>query len=367
MNWIKIFLANLVNTMALLFLLLISPPIIYKIYMESKSSDHEVSQYDDINLSEVRKLKTEYKDFIVWRRKDHRSQDINITNGVRFTPKEYDEEKTAIWFFGGSTTWGYGVSDKETYPYYVGKRLKYKVENFGETGYVARQSLAYLNNLFINQDYEIPEKIVFYDGVNDVTHRCRSEINGLATDREFYINNKVQDVQVLGTSKHIFSFQSTFNQLIKFTELVSNKIFLSRQEREKLYASDLFNCVSDKDKADYIARTLVSTWTAAKDLANSNGAQFLAVLQPHAYTNKYAMNDDNLNLDSDKMIAVSLQFPAVYPLIKKYAQQAEIEFIDASAFLDNCSDCYFDFCHLRPSGNEKIATFIAQNLSANTF
>lgn len=191
--------------------------------------------------------------------------------------------------------------------------------------------------------------------MNDVTHRCRSEINGLASERELYIKNKVQDMNV-------FSFQSTFNQLIKFAELVSNKILLNSQERDELYASNLFNCHSNKNKADYIARTLISTWTVAKDLANSNGVQFLAVLQPHAFINKYAMNDENLLLDSDKNIAISLQFNAVYPLIKKYAQQAEIEFLDATAYLDNCSECYFDFCHLRPSGNEKVSALIVQNL-----
>lgn len=68
-SWIKIILANLVNTMALLFLLMISPPIIYKIYVESKSSKYEISQYDDINLSEVRKIETEYKDFLSGDRK----------------------------------------------------------------------------------------------------------------------------------------------------------------------------------------------------------------------------------------------------------------------------------------------------------
>lgn len=356
MSWIRIIFANLVITMALLFLLMISPPILYNIYMYGKSTQNDIAKYNDVSLTEIKKVQTEYKDFIVWRRKDHQSDTVNIAGGVRVTPREFDEDKGTVWFFGGSTTWGYGVSDNQTYPYHVGKSLNFKVENFGETGYIARQSLAYLQNLFITQDFSAPNRVVFYDGVNDVWHRCRREINGLATGRETYINNKVQDMNV-------FSFQSTFDQLIKFAELVSKKLFLSSEERIESYASDYYNCASDKTKADYIARTLVATWSAAKDLASSNGVEFLAVLQPHAYTNSYALKNEQLNLNRDSSQALNLQFSVVYPLIKKYAQQSGINFLDASAILDECPDCYFDFCHLRPSGNEKIAKVIAEKLS----
>ena len=65
MSWIKLILSNLVNTMALLFLLMISPPIIYTIYMEAKSSEHITSQYEDIDLITVKSLETEYKDYVL--------------------------------------------------------------------------------------------------------------------------------------------------------------------------------------------------------------------------------------------------------------------------------------------------------------
>ena len=42
-----------------------------------------------------------------------------------------------------------------------------KVTNFGETGYIARQSLAYLNNYIIkNQKLDMKDvNVIFYDGV----------------------------------------------------------------------------------------------------------------------------------------------------------------------------------------------------------
>ena len=36
--------------------------------------------------------------------------------------------------------------------------------------------------------------VIFYDGVNDVAHRCRSEIQGLGTGRENQIQNDLKAV-----------------------------------------------------------------------------------------------------------------------------------------------------------------------------
>ena len=71
----------------------------------------------------------------------------------------------------------------KTYPSIFAKLTKSHVTNFGELGYIARQSLAYLNNHVIN--YSVLDmsniSVVFYDGVNDVNYRCRDEFNGMGT------------------------------------------------------------------------------------------------------------------------------------------------------------------------------------------
>lgn len=357
MNWIKIIYINLTVTLALLFLLMVSPPILYTIYMSSKAKPSEVAFLHGVDLTEVKNLSMEYKDFIVWRRNDYSSESINIKNGVRNTPTINVNLTTSAWFFGGSTTWGYGVADDKTYPYYVGEKLNTKVVNFGETGYIARQSLAFLQNILLNDDsvYGLPDKVIFYDGVNDVGHRCRSEINGLATGWEAYIQNKLNDIQE-------FSFAATFEQLLKFTELVSNKLFLTSERQINKYASEYYNCSSDIEKAKNVARTLVSTWKAAELLAKSVGAEFVAVLQPHAFSNPNALKDIRLGLAKESQKALMLQFETVYPLIKMYAKESNINFVDMSDALDDCKECYFDFCHLNPTGNEIVANIMLGEL-----
>ena len=66
------------------------------------------------------------------------------------------------------------------------KLTKSNVTNLAETGYIARQYLAYFNNLIIIESmFDMSGKhVVFYGVVNDVESRCRSEIKRLGTDIE---------------------------------------------------------------------------------------------------------------------------------------------------------------------------------------
>ena len=71
--------------------------------------------------------------------------------------------------------------------------------NFGESGYISRQELALLQNIIIEKDENRQKKIniVFFDGVNDVAVRCRSEAKGISTHRK-------------PNTKHIFKFRCKF-------------------------------------------------------------------------------------------------------------------------------------------------------------
>ena len=126
-------------------------------------------------------MSTTYYDFITWRRNDYAGETININNGLRVTSKPDESNSKALnyFFFGGSTTWVLELMMKTHILLYLVKLTKSHVINFGESGYIARQSLAYLNNHVIN--YSVLDmsniSVVFYDGVNDVNYRCRDEFN----------------------------------------------------------------------------------------------------------------------------------------------------------------------------------------------
>ena len=72
-----------------------------------------------------------------------------------------------IFMFGGSTLWGTGSPDRNTIPSELQALLgpEYDIYNFGETGYVSTQELNYLLHRLSLGD--IPDTVIFYDGVND--------------------------------------------------------------------------------------------------------------------------------------------------------------------------------------------------------
>ena len=152
---------------SLLFLILITPPIAFKVYFFFKygidniqASDPRVDYevYNDFNWAkkhykEFDMLETCYKDFYVWRRCDFRGQTININNGIRNTKNFSNKAEKFIKFdqvsfFGGSTMWGTGVSDDTTLPSIFASQTNSKSLNYGESGYIAIQELLLLQNLY---------------------------------------------------------------------------------------------------------------------------------------------------------------------------------------------------------------------------
>ena len=139
MSWIKIIFINIIITFSLLGMLLLTPPIAYILYSISFSSQTENSSQDiratldlyhgiewaPTHFNEFSMLNTTYFDYITWRRNDFKGETINIVDGLRATyePTNLNSNTDEYLFFGGSTTWGTGVNDENTYPSIFAKRL----------------------------------------------------------------------------------------------------------------------------------------------------------------------------------------------------------------------------------------------------
>lgn len=129
--------------------------------------------------------------------------------------------------------------------------------------------------------------VVFYDGVNDIAHRCRSEISGLGTGREQQIQSMLPT-----TSNEKFSFEKLFEQLTQFLQAVTRKLGIVEASS---IASENYNCSSDPSRAEEIAKTLVETWQVASDLVTHRGGKFTAILQPVAFIGSADIKYLNLN------------------------------------------------------------------------
>lgn len=126
--------------------------------------------------------------YVYWRRRPYQGQYINVDpNGIRRTWAAGDAHprpgsRLSIFVFGGSTTWGVGARDDSTIPSFLARELREKglacdVVNFGESGYVSTQEvIALIRQL---QRGNIPDLVIFYDGVNDVYSAYQQRKAGL--------------------------------------------------------------------------------------------------------------------------------------------------------------------------------------------
>lgn len=94
--------------------------------------------------------------------------------GFRRAPDgvELDHAGARVFFFGGSTTFGYGVADGETIPARLEERLRaryperdVRVFNFGRGHYFSGQELALLTRLLA--EGQRPDLVLFLDGYNE--------------------------------------------------------------------------------------------------------------------------------------------------------------------------------------------------------
>ncbi len=371
MSWIKIFSYNVMLTLSLLAVLLLFPPIGYKIYFLFKNNIKAESYgYSDLDLYkdfswvgqhfiEFNSLGGKYYDYISWRRDDFKGETINIVNGNRVTLNPINNEKNAndYWFFGGSTTWGTGVTDDLTYPSIFAMKNNSPSINFGESGYISRQELALLQNVLIEKKTTTDKKkinVVFFDGVNDVAVRCRTEAEGISTHRERQIQSifSSSDANLFDlTNDEKYSFRTTFMQLTDFLAELMQRLSprVAQEQSTKMYS-----CDSDTNRADEIAKTLIETWRQADKIAKSNNMNFVAVLQPVAFLGKPKIDYLGLNGAIDE--ALSNQYQVVYPKIKALAKNESFKFIDLTNIYDGCSNCYIDFCHVGPQGHERLVS-----------
>jgi len=309
------------------------------------------------NFEERKLLTTTYYDFFVWRRDFFQGKTININkDGIRKTFNSQDPKEQEIWLFGGSTMWGNGVDDNNTIPSKVAELSSHKVTNFGEAGYIARQSL----NMLIKAYSESPQEnrtIIFYDGVNDGASHCKSGNESISTDREQQIQKVMKDYSE--NKVDTLSISYLFGPALSFIKKIKEKMGMQKEATK----NEFWECDINTERAKTIAKSLVNDWVAASVIAREKGDRFIAILQPVAFLSKTKLEHlKAIGKDLESISAKGNQYKAVYPFIRKYAENSEIEFYDMSTAFDLDEYIYIDFCHVSPNGNEIIARNITNIL-----
>ena len=311
---------------------------------KSKLPNYTHIKWAKKHFQEFKSLQGKYISYIGWRRKPYSGTTINISGPYmqRRTIGQMNPEKPTVYFFGGSTMWGTGSDDASTIPSQFSQLSGLTAENFGETGFTAHQSLILLIQLL--QSGRRPDIVVFYDGVNEVAHKCRAELNEWSHAREARISTAL--------TIHKEARKPSLSYLLRPLKAMADRIVRAVPELGGKKNKN-FNCHTDRRKAQKIANNLIQDWSFARELVESYGGKFFGVLQPVSFFSDTRL--DHISLGDLK----NRQYQTVYLLIRKEVAKQD-DFHDFVDLLDRDEYIYIDFCHLSPNGNGYVAEKMVQ-------
>lgn len=123
---------------------------------------------DDL-LKATATMRYRFAPWVGMRERPVTSRFVNVNaHGIRSNGRplgNISEIRDAIWFFGGSTTFGYGVTDEESIPAHLEKAIGQPVMNFGVAAFFSAQENLLLVQ-FLRFGYR-PSEVVFLDGINE--------------------------------------------------------------------------------------------------------------------------------------------------------------------------------------------------------
>lgn len=290
-------------------------------------------------LKEYGNLRLEYEPFVEFgEKKGFTSRNININQlGFRriLNQEDIDTNKKKVFVFGGSTTFGYGVSDSETIPSYLQGYLnsdKYAVFNFGRGFYYSKQQLVFFIQL-LNKGFK-PDIVISIDGVNEKGYK---DFPSRSND---FINIFEHEESYLATLNALPVVQLMYKVLnrIKFNSLKSSK------QKEWIYTKN-----SAKDDINYYLKTI----DIFNKLCESHNIKYLAIYQPsHIYKYEY-VNYHPFYQGDNKRKAV-IRYPLLETMIDNNLTP---DFLYSLMHLQENEKrpLYVDLVHYNPYFNKKIA------------
>ena len=252
--------------------------------------------------------------------------------------------KKKIFFYGGSTTFGYSVTDDQTIASYLGKTLIEKglaicVKNFGRGSYFSSQENILFQKHILNKKIKSGDIIIFLDGVNENGNRNSRNTRFLyemhnATQQKFWDMYK-------------FTFPIFFDSLPvnQFIKRLKEKYNLNK--KSDLDQNNVFDL--DKNMKHVYQKNVLIRKGICKDL----DLNCYSLLQPFATIHGKYFEKPAQGVIQNRILNVGEN--------KKFIKKFEIlsqtkNIINISDSLDNTSFLsYIDSVHYSPSANEKIS------------
>jgi hypothetical protein len=343
-SWTKIIAINLLVFFVLFNLFYWSIPTvgtILRALAQTKEANSPLPpNYDDVpwarqHYRERAQRGTVYRSFVEWRHAAAAGETITIEGPYlqRRTINENTTRDKIAYFFGGSTMWGDGANDAGTIPSQFASMTGVHSENFAEFGYTAHQNLIMLIELL--QKGHRPHLVVFYDGVNDVAHKCRVELTPDSHERERQFETVLRSSLIADSFSHYAAPLFTFGRNVQ-------------REIRRAFKTEEYDCHSNRSKRDAIVENLIRDWEFAKDLVERHGGKFVAILQPVAPLSTTRRAHFGMHPLLDR------SYKEIYPVLREKTAGSS-QFHDLVSVLDRDEYLYIDFCHLSPNGNRYVA------------
>ena len=226
-------------------------------------SNYDINKILDLmNDYYYRGFGLEYEPFVGYREKiGFRSEHINISKfGYRFNKhnvKEISKTKKTIFVFGGSTTFGYGVSDSETIPSYLQDKFdsnEYIVYNFGRGYYYSKQQLILFIQL-LNKGYR-PDIVISIDGVNekgytDIPSKSNKFSDALKWKPKEPVSSLLKEIPIV--KLYFRTFKKEYNKSVKKKKKIYTKSIAKKDIEYYLETIKMFNTICEKYDINYYA------------------------------------------------------------------------------------------------------------------
>lgn len=324
-----------------------------------------------------RSFTAQWKPYVYWRRKPFHGNHINIAdNGLRLTalapPKQpASHPPLKIFMFGGSALWGTGARDAFTIPSSLAQELQNKgvaaeVINFGEAGYVSTQEVIAL--LLQLQRGQIPDLVIFYDGVNDLYSAYQQHVAGLPQNefnrvKEFNLSQPDQFKQRTGL---LLTDVATRLATIRFIQGLLQRAGVGRP------ATAAANPLPRDPLAPQgaaLAQDVLATYRGNIEAVQALSAHYrfkcLFYWQPTIFQKTHLTEYERAQ--RAEMQPLEQFVHRTYEVIRQsgLAERRESSFYDLSrVFAEVREPVYVDWCHLGESGNELIAQRMASAVLA---
>lgn len=310
--------------------------------------------YENKNLEFI------FSDFTLWKAKKYKGETINILHpeNIRktFKPKILKNDKKA-YFFGGSTAWGFGVTDELTLASLFAKKYKIETFNYAQQAWVSSQNLTELSRLISSQkkiDY-----VIFFEGLNDARNLCSTHQN------ENYFISSVRDLyqeKVYNNNNFRVSFDNILNTFKSFITVLKYKFIEDYHYKrvQKNFVELTYDCHTNSIKKENATNFVIENWKQAKTLTEDQGGKFFLVLQPNIYFDNTGSNHFSaLQKLNKKNFSLKESERAFYNEIIKKIGNEEF-FIDTKdVFKDKYEYIHFDYGgHFLPEGYKDVLSVI---------